>query len=97
MNIQDLIEKYTYPSPLHDQILFELNREYENLREAIETDISRGLDGAAWYILHDQLGVLSEQLSCRLRILDPEYRKMQAQWPSGTGHAGPVDLDKVPF
>ena len=97
MNIQDLIEKYTYPSPLHDEILCELNKEWENSREALDLQCSRGVSASALDVLEARLHVLSAQLSARLRILDVDYRKLSALWPEDTPLSGPINLDDVPF
>ena len=97
MNIQDLIEKYTYPSPLHDQILFEINTEWENTREALDMECSRGAAPSVMDLIECRLHVLSEQLSARLRILDVDYRKLSALWPEDTPLSGPINLDDVPF
>lgn len=97
MNISVLIEKYLYPSPLHDQVLFDLFEEWKETFDAFQDLESRKVHPGLLDLIDCRLRVLSQLLGNRLRFLDSDYRELSSHWPKECVLFGPVDLDEVPF
>ena len=97
MNISVLIEKYLYPSPLHDQVLFDLFEEWKETKEAFEDLESRKVHPGLLDLIEGRLRGLSQLLGNRLRFLDSDYRELSSHWPKECVLFGPVNLDEVPF